>query len=386
MSGFPAILCEFNPAGRVHFGLPGLWQVLNQSQIKVLLCLALFRKISYFVNFPSTKIQDIFEGVQVLPHTIGGPLLKSWITEVGLRLYLQLQCVDSWWWRWFCSLGWCTTGVRIRRVGDSWSGFCFLLFLFLDVFNQSVFLVFLLYCFLCACVWLLLLLLFFRYIYLCSSCVFFYFAFLLSFVVLLYCLLFVGLCGFCCFLVAHAGLCGISTGFCRLQVAGGVILHARVKDYALDGLPHAHQLDDFGIQYEDPGEGVSGRWASCRKGRQRNWIEQLSQFLLMHGGPKKSAIFWVGSLPPKKRIPQTEVVSKDSGRFQCDHDFTKLIRKVMGYKLQRLGWLKRWFTTHNLKHWSETCWNICGGTFRMCQRKVGREESRLVTQLLSTSI
>ena len=149
MSGFPAILCEFNPAGRVHFGLPGLWQVLNQSQIKVLLCLALFRKISYFVNFPSTKIQDIFEGVQVLPHTIGGPLLKSWITEVGLRLYLQLQCVDSWWWRWFCSLGWCTTGVRIRRVGDSWSGFCFLLFLFLDVFNQSVFLVFLLYCFFC---------------------------------------------------------------------------------------------------------------------------------------------------------------------------------------------------------------------------------------------
>ena len=52
---------EFNPAGRVHFGLPGLWQVLNPSQIKVLLCLALFRTISYFVNFPSTKIQDIVE-------------------------------------------------------------------------------------------------------------------------------------------------------------------------------------------------------------------------------------------------------------------------------------------------------------------------------------
>eukprot|EP00434_Breviolum_minutum_P008965 symbB.v1.2.007898.t2/scaffold491.1/size196728/2 len=27
--------------------------------------------------------------------------------------------------------------------------------------------------------------------------------------------------------------------------------------------------------------------------------------------------------------------ARDSGRFQCDHDFTKLIRKVMGYKLQR---------------------------------------------------
>lgn len=89
---------------------------------------------------------------------------------------------------------------------------------------------------------------------------FFYFAFLLSFVVLLYCLLFVGLFGcFCCFLVAHAGLCGISTGFCPWQVAGGVILHARVKDYALDGLPHAHQLDDFGIQYEDQGAGETGR-------------------------------------------------------------------------------------------------------------------------------
>ena len=64
---------------------------------------------------------------------------------------------------------------------------------------------------------------------------------------------------FCCFLVAHAGLCGISTGFCPWQVAGGVILHARVKDYALDGLPHAHQLDDFGIQYEDRGAGETGR-------------------------------------------------------------------------------------------------------------------------------
>lgn len=126
-------------------------------------------------------------------------------------------------------------------------------------FNQSVFLVFLLYCFFCVHVCGCYCCRCFVNICLCFSCVFFYFAFLLSFVVLLYCLLFVGLCGFCCFLVAHAGLCGISTGFCPMQVAGGVILHARVKDYALDGLPHAHQLDDFGIQYEDPGEGVSGR-------------------------------------------------------------------------------------------------------------------------------